>query len=73
MSLPVAATRLDCFNAHVALFGTVDGDRPVLRVDERKLQFLRRPVVDRFNRAAESVERLGSDDVAGCYREDRGA
>jgi hypothetical protein len=66
--------RHDRFNTHaqnIALFRAVNGDRSILRIDERELQLLCGPVVDGRNRAVESVERLGSDDVAWSNRKDR--
>ena len=62
---PARLDRLDVHRQHVALLRALDRDRPVLRVDERHVEHLRRQVLLGLDRALERVVRLGLDQVAG--------
>src|SRR5208337_4612528 len=55
---------------HVAPFRALDEDGPILRIDEGHLELLRGSVVDRLDRAPESVQCLSDHHVARRDRQD---
>src|SRR5699024_8857772 len=68
----LCAAGLYGMNVHgeaIAFLDPVDGNRPALRIEERKLQFCRWAILFAGDDATESVFGLDHNDIAGLDRE----